>query len=298
MRVFVTGATGFIGSAIVQELIKAGHEVLGLARSEAAAKSLVAAGAAVHRGTLEDLDSLQRGAAVSEGVIHTAFNHDFSKYAANCEADRQAIEAMGQVLAGSDRPLVITSGIGILRVDHMVTEQDKPVSGEGAIPRIASEEAADVLVAKGVRAIVMRLPPSVHGAGDHGFVPALIGIARDTGVSAYVGEGLNRWPAVHRFDAARAFRLAMEKGKAGSVFHAVADEGVPVQDIAAVIGLRLNLPVVSKSVEESAAHFGWLGHFLSLDVPASSLYTQQELGWKPSEIGLLADLDSEHYFKG
>lgn len=298
MRVFVTGATGFIGSAIVQELIKAGHAVLGLARSEAAAKALAVAGAAVHRGSLEDLDSLQKGAAASEGVIHTAFNHDFSKYADNCEADRQAIEAMGSVLMGSDHPLVITSGIGILRVDHIVTELDKPVSGEGAIPRIASEEAADVLVAKGVRAIVMRLPPSVHGAGDHGFVPALIGIARDKGVSAYVGEGLNRWPAVHRFDAARAFRLAMEKGKAGAIFHAVADEGVPVQDIAAVIGLRLNLPVVSKSIEEAATHFGWLGHFLSLDVPASSLYTQQELGWKSSQPGLLADLDSEHYFKG
>ncbi len=298
MRVFVTGATGFIGSAIVQELIKAGHEVLGLARSEAAAKALAAAGAAVHRGSLEDLDSLQRGAAASEGVIHTAFNHDFSKYATNCEADRQAIEAMGQVLVGNDRPLVITSGIGILRVDHIVTEQDKPVSGQGAIPRIASEEAAGAMVAKGVRAIVMRLPPSVHGVGDHGFVPALIGIAREKGVSAYVGDGLNRWPAVHRFDAARAFRLAMEKGKAGAMFHAVADEGVPVQDIAAVIGLRLSLPVVSKSVEESTVHFGWLGHFLSLDVPASSLYTQQELGWKPVQPGLLTDLDNEHYFKG
>jgi nucleoside-diphosphate-sugar epimerase len=298
MRVFVTGATGFIGSAIVQELIKAGYEVLGLARSEEAARALTAAGAAVHRGSLEDLDSLRSGAAATDAVIHTAFNHDFSKYADNCEADRQAIEAMGSVLMGSDRPLVITSGIGILRVDHIVTEQDKPVSGQGAIPRIASEEAAGALVAKGVRAIVMRLPPSVHGAGDHGFVPALIGIARNKGVSAYVGEGLNRWPAVHRFDAARAFRLAMEKGKAGAVFHAVADEGVPVQDIAAVIGLRLNLPVVSKPMEEAAAHFGWLGHFLSLDVPASSLYTQQELGWKPSQPGLLADLDSEHYFKG
>lgn len=296
MRVFVTGATGFIGSATVQELLKAGYEVLGLARSEKAVKALTAAGVAVHRGSLEDLDSLRSGAAASDAVIHTAFNHDFSKYADNCEADRRAIEAMGAVLAGSDRPLVITSGIGILRIDGIVTEQDKPVSGQGAIPRIASEEAAEAMTAKGVRAIVMRLPPSVHGEGDHGFVPALIGIARDKGVSAYIGEGLNRWPAVHRFDAARAFRLAMEKGKAGAVFHAVAEEGVPVQDIAALIGLQLHLPVVSKSVEEAAAHFGWLGHFLLLDVPASSQYTQQELGWQPSQPGLLADLDSGHYF--
>ncbi|RKH59601.1 SDR family oxidoreductase [Corallococcus llansteffanensis] len=297
MRVFVTGATGFIGAAVVQELIGAGHQVLGLARSDAAARSLAAAGAEVHRGALDDVDSLRRGAAGSEGVIHTAFIHDFSKMTAAAETDRLAIEAVGAVLAGSGRPFVVTSAIGLLGQGRIGTEEDLPDPGSVGAHRIASEGAALSLASRGVRVSVVRLPPSVHGDGDQGFVPALIRTAREKGVSAYLGEGRNRWPAVHRLDAARLYRLALEKGLAGARFHGVAEEGVPTRDIADVIGRRLNMPVVSKPAEQAASHFAWLGRFFAFDVPASGTRTQEQLGWSPRQPGLLADLERGTYFR-
>jgi len=296
MRIFVTGATGFIGSAIVQELLGAGHQVVGLARSDATAKSLATAGAEVHRGALDDLDSLRRGAAASDGVIHTAFVHDFSDYAGAGETDRLAVEAMGGAIAESGRPLVITSGTTVVTPGRLSTEDEAADPNSPSAPRVASEEAVLALASQGVRASVVRLPPSVHGDGDRGFVPALIGIAREKGVSAYVGDGLNRWPAVHRLDAAHLFRLALEKGSAGARFHGVADEGVTVRDIADVIGRRLNVPIVAKSPEEAADHFGWLAHFVVIDSPASSTRTQEQLGWRPSQPALIPDLDRAHYF--
>jgi nucleoside-diphosphate-sugar epimerase len=297
MRVFVTGATGFIGSAIVAELLAAGHEVLGLARSEEAAASLAAAGAEVHRGSLEDLDSLRSAAAATDGVIHTAFIHDFLDLAAAGETDRQAIETLGDALAGSGRPLVVTSGVAHLPPGRLSTEEDAPDPGSVAVHRIASEASTLALASRGVRAMLVRLPPSVHGDGDHGFVPALFGIARSQGVSAYVGEGRNRWPAVHRLDAAHLFRRALETGAAGARYHGVADEGVPMRDIAGVLGRRLNVPVVAKAPEEAGGHFGWLAHFVAIDCPASSAQTQERLGWRPRHPGLLADMDRAHYFE-
>lgn len=297
MRVFVTGATGFIGSAIVQELINTGHQVVGLARSDAAAADLTRLGIEAHRGALDDLDSLKRGAAASDGVIHTAFIHDFSDYAANGETDRRAVEALGAALAGSGRPLAIASGTTVLPSGRLGTEDEEADPNSTAAPRVASEKVMLSMASQGVRASVVRLPPSVHGDGDRGFVPALIGIAREKGISAYVGDGLNRWPAVHRLDAAHLFRLALEKGSAGARFHGVADEGVPVKQIAEVIGRRLNLPIVSKSPAEAADHFGWLGQFLSVDCPASSALTQERLGWIPRQPALIADLERAGYFE-
>jgi nucleoside-diphosphate-sugar epimerase len=298
MRVFLTGATGFVGTAVIRELIDAGHQVLGLARSDAGAKSLVAMGVQVHRGDLEDLESLRTGAAMSDGVIHTAFNHDFSKYVENCEMDRRAIEALGAALAGSDRPLIVTSGTALLAPGRLGIEEDAPHSGAAAIPRVASEEAAASLAAGGVRASVVRLPPTVHSREKQGFVTLLITIAREKRVSAFVGDGANRWPAVHQLDAARLYTLALEKGAAGARYHGVAEEGVRVRDIAEVIGRRLNIPVVAKSPEEAAAHFGWFGVFAGLDCPASSALTQERLGWRPVETTMLSDLERASNLEG
>jgi nucleoside-diphosphate-sugar epimerase len=291
MRIFVTGATGFIGSAIVPELIHAGHQVLGLTRSEAGAKSLMAAGARVHRGDLDDLESLRQGADMSDGVIHTAFIHDFSRFQEVCEVDRRVIEALGAALAGSDRPLLVTSGTGVANgaPGRPVTEQDAPESSN-AIPRVASEQAAASVATKGVRVGVVRLA-QVHNTFKQGLITYAIELARQKGVSAYVGDGCNRWPAVHVLDAARLYRLAFEKLEAGAKYHAVGEEGVPLRDIAEVIGRALKLPVVSVSPDEASAHFGWLAAFAGRDLPASSALTQERLAWRPTGPGLIADLE-------
>ncbi|MCF2497615.1 SDR family oxidoreductase [Dyadobacter chenhuakuii] len=298
MRVFVTGATGFIGTAIVRELIGAGHQVLGLARSEASSQKLINAGAEVHRGDLEDLDSLRSGAAQADGVIHAGFIHDFTRLAEVCRADSVAIETIGNVLAGSDRPFIITSGSALVSPGRIATE-DVIAPVDPAWPR-ASEQAADAVAALGVNAAVIRLSPSVHGEDDnHGFVSFLVNIAREKGVSAYVGDGLNRWNAVHRYDAAALYRLALEHGTfdGAARFHGVAEEAIPVKNIAEAIGKQLNMPVVSVAHEAAAEHFGWFAHMAAIDCPTSSKRTQEQLNWHPTHSTLLADIESGIYTK-
>jgi nucleoside-diphosphate-sugar epimerase len=296
MRVFVTGASGFVGSAVVKELLENGHQVLGLVRSDNGAEQLAATGAEVYRGDVNDLPFIQKGAAACDAVIHTAFNHDFSRFKENCEDDRKVIEALGEALAGTDKPLVITSGIGLFNnLGRLAVEDDKIPVGSDVIPRAASEEAAVAASAKGVNAYVVRLPPSVHGAGDHGFVPMIIGMNREKNVSAYLGEGSNKWPAVHRFDAAALYRLIVEKQPALKRLHAVAEEGVAFKEIATAIGEGLNIPVMSKTGDDAAAHFTWFAHFAAMDCPASSAKTKEALGWEPKGTGLIDDIKNAGY---
>jgi nucleoside-diphosphate-sugar epimerase len=305
MRIFVTGASGWIGSAVVPELIGAGHQVVGLARSDASAAALEAAGAQVQRGTLDDLDTLRSAASASDGVIHLAFKHDLAftgNFQGAAEADRRAVETFGDALAGSDRPLLIASGILALTTGAVATELDGhnadagSVRGPGPSARLATAEFVLGLASRGVRSSIVRLAPTNHGDGDNGFMATIVGIARAKGASGYVGDGSNRWPAVHRLDSAHLFRLAVEKAPAGSTLHAVADQGVPIREVAEVIGRHLNLPVVSIAPDDAAEHFGWMGGFIGIDAQASSTLTRELLGWQPTQPGLLDDLDKGHYF--
>ena len=301
MRVFVTGASGFIGAAVVPELVGAGHEVVGLARSEQAAAALAAAGAAVHRGDLQDPDSLRAGAGAADGVIHLAYRHDFSDVAAfeeSADIDLRAIEALGEELAGSGRPLVIASGVlGLRPPGQTGTEEDAGDPQSFAAGRRRSERALLELAGRGVRAASVRLSPTVHGAGDKGFIPAVIAVARERGVSGVIGDGSQRWPAVHRLDAARLFRLVLEQAPAGSVHHGVAEEGVPLREVADVIARHLGIPVAPVAPERAGEHFGFLAAVLAMDAPASSALTRERLGWEPAQPGLIADLEEGHYFR-
>jgi nucleoside-diphosphate-sugar epimerase len=306
MRVFVTGASGWIGSAVVPELITSGHHVVGLARSDESAAALEAGGVEVQRGTLDDLDTLHDVASSSGGVIHLAFKHELAftgNFLEAAQADRRAVEAFGEALAGTDRPLVIASGTLGVAPGKVATESDGHVDdptlaafGEGPLARRATAEFVLSLATRGVRSSVMRLPPTNHGDGDNGFMATLVTLAREKGVSGYIGDGSNRWPAVHRLDSARLFRLALEQAPAGSTLHAVADEGVRLRDIADVIGRHLNVPGVSISPEDAGEHFTWLAHFVGVDSPASSVFTRELLGWQPVQAGLIDDLDEGHYY--
>jgi nucleoside-diphosphate-sugar epimerase len=296
MRVFVTGASGWIGSAVVADLIDAGHEVTGLARSDASATAVRDAGAEVVRGSLDDLEVLSRAAGAADGVIHTAYIHDFSQMEAAAETDRRVIETLGAALAGSDRPLVVTTGTGVLHPGRPVIEDDRHDPSTPGHPRRENESVALGLAERGVRVSIVRPAPSVHGEGDHGFVARLVEIARERGASGYVGDGANRWAAVHRLDAARLYRLALEQAPAGSVHHAVGDEGVATRNIADAIARHLSLPLVSVDPDDAAEHFGWLGAFYSWDAPASNALTRERLGWEPTHQGLLADLEEGFYF--
>ncbi|WP_176058338.1 SDR family oxidoreductase [Paraburkholderia sp. BCC1876] len=294
MRIFLTGATGFIGSALVPELIAAGHHVIGMTRSDAGAQALADAGAEVHRGTLEDTASLREGAAKADAVIHAAFDHDFSNFVANCEKDKRAIAALGSALTGSDRPLLITSGTGVGSGEHGEPASEDVFNTAHPNPRIGSELAGNALLEAGINVSVMRLP-QVHNPFKQGLITPLVAVAQEKGVVAYVGEGRNRWPAGHLSDVVRLYRLAIEKREPGARYHAVGEEGISSREIAESLGRGLNLPVVSISQEEAAAHFGWMGMFVGLDMPASSALTQARLGWKPTGPTLLADLDEARY---
>ena len=289
MRVFVTGASGFIGSALVPELLAAGHQVIGLARSDESAQALVAAGACAHPGSLEDIESLQAGAAAADGVVHLAFIHDFSNFEASCDTDRRAIEAMASALAGSNRPLIVTAGVTITP-GRASTEEDPPVPSS-INPRALSEETALAAARQGINVSVMRLP-QVHDPQRQGLVTVMTALAREKAVSPFVGDGANCFPAVHVLDAARLYRLAIENATAGTRYHAVAEEGVPLRAIAEAVGRRVNVPSVSISADEAAAHFGWLARFASLDMLTSSALTQQRFGWHPTGPGLIADIDT------
>lgn len=291
MKVFVTGASGFIGSAVVKELIASGHQVIGLARSEASAEAISNEGGEVLKGNLEDLEILKNGASQADGVIHTAFIHDFTQYVKAADVDKAAINAIGEALRGTDKPFVVTAGIlSLSKIGEFITEESVNQHG----PR-GSESAALALATEGINASVVRLPPSVHGKGDKGFVPFIIGQAQKNGVSAYPLDGSNRWPAVHRLDAAKLFRLAIEKPKKGALYNAIGDTGIPMKNIAELIGKKLNLPVVSVSDEKIAQHFEWMSGFISIDSPATALETRQQLAWQATEVNLLQDLD-ENYF--
>ncbi|CAN7353933.1 SDR family oxidoreductase [Caballeronia sp. LjRoot29] len=294
MRIFLTGATGFIGAAIVPELIKAGHQVIGMTRSEAGAQALINARAEVHHGTLEDPESLRSGAAKADGVIHTAFDHDFSKFVENCQKDKRAIEALGAALAGSDRPLIITSGTGMGSPGPGQLATEDVCNFDHPNPRVASELAGKVLLEAGVNVSVMRLP-QVHNPLKQGLITPLVAVAREKGVSAYVGEGRNRWPAGHLSDVALLYRLAIEKAERGARYHAVGEEGISSREIAEALGRSLNLPAVSITPDEAASHFGWMGMFVSLDMPASSAQTQNKLDWHPTGPTLIADLNEAQY---
>jgi nucleoside-diphosphate-sugar epimerase len=296
MKVFVTGATGFVGSAVVADLLASGHQVLGLARSDAAAQQLVGAGAEVHRGDLQDIESLQDGAAGSDGVIHTGFIHEFSRFAEMCEVDAKAIAAMGTAIAGTTKHMVVAAGVAFVATGRMALEADPGPAASNAYPR-QSEQAAAVVTAHGGHASVVRLSPSVHGEGDHGFIPTLIAIAKEKGVSVYIGEGSNRWAAIARQDAASLFRLALERGTAGATYHGVSEQGIAFRDIAEAIGDGLGLPVRSLAPADADGHFGWFSGFAGIDCPASSHWTQAQLGWTPGSATLLAGLIENKYFK-